>query len=85
MKTYPTTALSTPESFADHKEDFIMDQISLCDSCENRGECYDDSMVVDMCSAYVRDTDVCRKHCKRADLGAEPCTDCPWCDEEGNL
>ena len=23
--------------------------------------------------------------CQRWQLGAEPCTDCPYCDEEGNL
>jgi len=24
-------------------------------------------------------------NCERHDKGAEPCTDCPYCDEEGNI
>ena len=26
---------------------------SLCDTCENADECYDDEMCVDLCSRYV--------------------------------
>ena len=33
-----------------HIEDF-----SHCDYCLNRGKCYDDTMVVDLCSSFDKD------------------------------
>ena len=32
---------------------------SLCDTCENADECYDDEMCVDLCSSYVPHTSSC--------------------------
>lgn len=35
-------------------------RVSLCDICLNRGECYDDTMCVDACSAFARDDSILR-------------------------
>lgn len=43
-----------------HIEDF-----SHCDYCRNREECYDETMVVDLCSSFWKDEDAYNAILKR--------------------
>ena len=68
-----------------------------CDFCEFARECTDPAQFGGGCdidgvddfgcgSGEVFDNDPCNGgDCERHKLGAEPCTDCPYCDEEGNI